>query len=797
MSKIEKEKYQVKTNGFLEIDYSKEKNLQSIFLRSVNHGQILFDQNHKTLVYIPQRDFEGKDEISYTLKFDKDDDIQINLEVDVIKDLVFRPRARLIKIIGQELISNDVIALVELVKNSYDAEAKKVTISFNNITNEKGEIIVEDDGCGMTEAKIKNVWLEPATPDKRSKDGEKKLYTPCFERRYLGEKGIGRFAAHRLGEKIKMVTRASELCFSKVLPHETEVNVDWTKFSVEEYLDNIPVEIVIHPSPQIFKNRSGTSVKITSIHSWKENEVLEAVTKLRSLESPFVAEENEKNGKSSDPGFQINIDSNDKDLNKKIRDIKPIGELVDTAFYKFHGKIDSSGVIQYQYEFNRPDYQEIKRVPSKKEFIKEDLKSISPEDFENDELNNETTPGSFEVNFYAWDLETSALRIAGLADLHKNIIKPNAGVRIYRDRFRVWPYGEETDDWLGLDLKRLNRPRERSVSRNQIVGFVKITSIKNPQLLDQSNREGLIDNPQFQNFYNLVQSALSIFATERKKDKVKIDRVSETKKVEDSVTLAIRKLQHKVEKNKHSQLYKDNINDIEKNYKNKIDDVLERYMMAAAIGISYSIPIHEMKLRLTSIKHVIDDIQEDPKLQDKYLRELIKIVSETEDIVKAVSSIMSRQKRQKTNLVNVAKNSFKLKESELKKHDIAFEINGNAKLEADAVPGLLNTAVLNLVDNSIYWLRSQKLHMKEQQKAFRPKITIEVGEEKGKPFLKVKDNGPGFQDPFEILIEPYYSRKKDGLGLGLFLVKEIMDKIGGTVEGYNRKGAVVQLTFNK
>jgi len=169
----------------------------------------------------------------------------------------------------------------------------------------------------------------------------------------------------------------------------------------------------------------------------------------------------------------------------------------------------------------------------------------------------------------------------------------------------VWPYGEPEDDWLNLDQSRLNAPKERSVSRNQVFGVIHISSIENSNLKDQSNREGLIFSEQYEQFYNLVSAAISLFANERKIDKLKIDKISNSKKVTDIVTDSINKLRSEVDKNNHSSLYSLEINKIENNYRDKINDVLERYMMAAAIGISYSIPIHEMKLRLTSIKHVI------------------------------------------------------------------------------------------------------------------------------------------------------------------------------------------------
>lgn len=708
-------------------------------------------------------------------------------------DYSFRPRARIIKVIGQELISNDVIALVELIKNSYDADARNIDIELNDIFSESGEIIVRDDGLGMTHEKIVDVWLEPATPDK--KDALNKKFSICSKRRLLGEKGIGRFAAHRLGNNIELTSRAKLDCQIQPLDYETKVKIDWNVFTEDKYLEEIPIT-VSKVSPKEFLNTSGTVIKISNIHPWKNYKtVIDAVLKIKGLESPVAATNkyHHETGNNNDPGISINIISNDIKLNKEISDLKSLNELLETAFYKFKGIIDNSGNITYTYEFRRAGYKDIQRTVSGKN---ENLINYDLEWFEEHPINNTNSPKGFEVSFYAWDLDSASLKVAGLADYYKNIIKPNTGVRIYRDNFRVWPYGEPDNDWLELDLTRLNAPKQRTVSRNQIFGVIHISSIYNDRLADQSNREGLIRNENYEQFYHLVSSSLAIFAKERKTDKLKIDSVSKAYNSTDIVTQSIDKLRSDIESNKHNELYKQTVDTIEQKYHEKINDVLERYMMAAAIGISYSLPIHEMKIRLSSIKHVIEDIERNAIIEDKYLRELAKQLSDTEDIVKAVSSIMSRQKKQNIKLSTVVNNVKILKEGDLEKYNINLLFNGDKEINVEALPGLLNTAILNIVDNAVYWLRAKKIDMRNSNQDFQPEIVITTGiNNVNRPFLRIHDNGDGFKDPFELLTEPYYSRKLDGLGLGLYLVKEILTRIDASLQGYNDNGAVLEINF--
>ncbi|WP_321435762.1 sensor histidine kinase [uncultured Bacteroides sp.] len=760
------------------------------------HGKTEIDSLTNELVYIPQNDYTGH--VEFTLSFgnnnNNDNVLDKIIKVQILVANTFKPRARIIKIIGQELISNDVVALVELIKNSFDADSKNIKIQFNDIFSNSGEIIIKDDGCGMSFDKINNVWLEPATPDKKS--NSQPTFSSLYGRRMLGEKGIGRFAVHRLGDGIQLITRSKNET-SILDDYETIVEIDWTEFTEDKYLDDIPVKVYKNYSPKIFTQTTGTFIKITQINPWKNKKaVLDAAVKIKGLESPIKPKQiqlhNSNISTQNDPGLVIELISNDNSLNVDLNNIKTLSELLDTSFYSFNGIIDEKGNILYEYKFNRPDYQAERRS----NVAIYDLKKQNVDWFDTHTLNEIESPGIFEVNFFAWDLDTAALKVAGLSDYYRNIIKPNSGIRVYRDNFRVWPYGEPDDDWLNLDLTRLNAPKERTVSRNQVFGVIHLSSITNPCLKDQSNREGLIVSPQYEQFYKLVSASLNLFATERKKDKIKIEKILTKKGVSDIVTDSINNVRLKINKNNHSNLYSSDIDNIEKKYTEKVNDILERYMMAAAIGISYSIPIHEMKLRLTSIKHVIEDIEKNPLLQDKYLRLLSTYVKETEDIVRAVTSIMSKQKKQTVDLVKVARNVCILKESELNKYNINYNISSDKEFLAEIVPGLFNTAILNIVDNSIYWLRAKKHQLRQSLLEFQPQIDISFGyNDVGRKYMRISDNGNGFEDPFELLVEPYYSRKEDGLGLGLYLVNEIVIRNGANLVGYNDNGAVIDIIF--
>src|SRR4051812_19863479 len=114
-----------------------------------------------------------------------------------------RPRARLLRTFGEELISSEVVALLELVKNSYDADATRVLIRFHApVEKNKGRIEVLDDGHGMNLETVLSAWMEPATSFKKHD-----IRSPRFKRRVTGEKGIGRFAASKLADYLEVVSR--------------------------------------------------------------------------------------------------------------------------------------------------------------------------------------------------------------------------------------------------------------------------------------------------------------------------------------------------------------------------------------------------------------------------------------------------------------------------------------------------------------------------------------------------------------------------------------------------------------
>jgi signal transduction histidine kinase len=367
--------------------------------------------------------------------------------------IAFRPRARLLKLIGAELISDDVVAVTELVKNAYDADASRVTISFRSVRKPGGEIVITDDGSGMDVDTVLGVWMEPGATSRIG--GARRTGR---RRRVLGEKGVGRFACDKLGSRLELISRRAGS------DGEVRAVFDWDRFdTIASGLADIRSDWEVRPAGVI--GGHGTALKISGLRiAWTERTFRRLATRLSRLCSPFRELDD----------FAIVLESDE--FPHYSGELRP--EFLEQAPYRIEAAFDGDLGLEMRLDEGP--------VTSEK------WADAQP-----------PRCGPIRARIFAFDLETVSLARIGPRAEVRAWLREWSGVSVYRDGFRVWPYGEPHDDWLRLDQRRVNNPVEH-LSNNQIVGFVEISGDRNPELRDQTNREGLLHNEAFGDLRRLL-----------------------------------------------------------------------------------------------------------------------------------------------------------------------------------------------------------------------------------------------------------------------------------------------------
>ncbi len=278
------------------------------------------------------------------------------------KEKHFNPKAHILTLLGEELIKSPVMAIYELVKNSYDADAKKVDVYFRNIDSiEDSAIIVEDDGIGMTNEIIENVWLEPGSDNRKPVDSQSGIRqivkSVIYNRVPMGEKGVGRFAVHKLGSKILLITRPLIITFlegtnkiqnQKLADYEIQLFINWEDFNQTKHLSDIPIKWKLKKniSKFRFKDKSGTYIHISGLkEKWTKGMARQLKGQTLSMLSPKVNENN----------FRINLSFG----NNWLVDFPTVDEILDNAPYKITAFIDNNYNLDFEYEFSLKNNKEI------------------------------------------------------------------------------------------------------------------------------------------------------------------------------------------------------------------------------------------------------------------------------------------------------------------------------------------------------------------------------------------------------------------------------------------------------
>jgi len=678
--------------------------------------------------------------------------------------LPFKPRARMLLLLGDQLIRDAGIAVFELVKNAYDADASRASVTMKNITDQKdGTIIISDDGTGMDWETVTGVWLEPGT-DYRSLQRKILERTRRFKRLPLGEKGVGRFAAHKLGNTVTLVSR-------KASNPEIVVKIDWGQFEKKRYLEDVKISVK-ERQPRRFKGRkTGTYIRISKLHDkWTRGMVRDLHRAITSICSPFEADEEFK--------AEIILTENSEWLHGLL----DVNEVLEFALFRAQCDIQDSR-LRYDYEF-RP-LPAMDRVEPRQEKKSVNLKIDSYAD----PSLVERQIGPVHIDLYIFDRDPKILAL-GVSDKKglKDFLDEAGGIRVYRDGIRVYDYGEQGNDWLNLGGRRINIPARR-ISNNLVIGAVSLRADLSHGLVEKTNREGFVDNEAFRTFRSSVSAAIGHIEAERNRDKIRIRSLYSTARIKEPVLEDLTQLRELVEKRNLTKELGSYIDRIEEDFV----VIRDRFLTSASAGLSLSVVIHEVEKGIAELVRAVKEDRASPRIK--------KLAKHLADLVEGFAALVRRTGRSREKASKLIARALFNTELRLQVHKIKAEVNtGQGDFEVLCSRRLTISTLMNLIDNSIWWLDS-KWALSENRKRIYLGTSTEFSYG---PAIIVADNGPGFLDPPEYLIEPFISRKPDGMGLGLHIADQVMKVQGGRLDfpeagdvslprGF--KGAVVALVF--
>lgn len=741
----------------------------------------------------------------------------------------FNVSARTARLIGLENFANAEGAIVELVKNAYDADSNRCIIVFDkDVDSNESCLYIIDDGQGMTSQTIIDHWMTIGTDDKLINVSSKK------DRVKSGAKGIGRFALNRLGRKTNMWTFTEDNKSMGCM-----WSIDWDKLENVKVLSEFKAELSdIHYADWIGKFHDFGLDKIPSLKHLFTNEYHGTILQISSLNDNWTLQElnSLKNNlemlipEYMESIFEIDLYS--------LQDIEWGGKITPTIYEEYDYKIVANyqqgrtiDVTIIRNELNisllETKYNDVfKRkamlnFPYRLEDIRN--KEVTRQLHINSTIDNDSLEkvGAFDFTFYfvknstLEDRESDGAKkypYNGVdAAVRRNWLGKFGGVRIYRDQFRVRPYGENGNDWLGLGKRQAQSPGGVGqkmggyrIRPNQIAGIVSISRLTNAAFEDKSSREGIQENTIFTLFKNLLLMIIGSFEEDRN---TIMYNLSELYKEKFPTTQEADKIaQETIKENSKSSTKKIENNTIVKlaegyqTLKNELQDRDAEIAMLrglASIGISVATYTHELHsvmerllprtemIKKTMRKYIsAETLVGVSKFDDPYYA-LDLMHSEDEKLYNwlrySLNSIQrSKRERKAIDIVNYLADFVKAWESALEKRNISIELLPH-NIKSAIIEGLeidLDSIFNNFVANSIASL----ITTDEPCKA----IKIFMKADHDIIVIDFLDNGNGLAEEYrenpDVIFNAFETSvvnqngEKIGTGMGLFIVQGIISK---------------------
>ena len=675
------------------------------------------------------------------------------------------------RLIGRELITDNITAIVELVKNSYDANANQVFIEFHNIDDlDNAQIIIRDDGLGMSITDIKEKWMVIGTNDKR----HSRFSPPPYNRPLVGKKGIGRFAVDKLGGCIQIETSKTDSSTRICLTN------DWQKFEQLELEKSktdkegadkkqglvlfTDIENELWEEEKKEPNEHGTKLLITAIHEkWKDDDIKELYTELSKLITP---DEN----KAFPFSIVLNVSNSSEYNNKKV---------VSFAY---------SNDISENFELNYD------KQSKKQETLSFDTRN-------NIIIKGKQEPlacGPVHLLLHYYDQEA---KIRFKKNYPHNEID---GIKLYRDGLITTPcinntvHKDKQKDIFGLDQRRYSGFFEKISSRD-LIGRVFITDKDNPEIIDATNRQGFIANEAWKSLQEFVISQISVI-----EKSIKARKKAEQKELHKDFDATgklikdLRKILNEAVKDRNyskiplvaKQLSKLSIN-LSKNKKllkemeGEIEQQRDLMFSLVTLQMYSGMFSHVVKTMLGKMKRRFEFIH-DWLPQNKYIKECIKysgeLFEETENMTKAVEFLLKYSKDGKIleniDVIEIIKILInEIYEEKLKQEAIDVQLVCPDK---DIIIRYNKKAFEDIIDNLLTNSIKSMSNMQNNKK-----IKISVTENKDELRILYSNNGPMIPaDKKEQIFDVFYTTTAHlgGAGLGLYIIKTRLEALHGNIQ---------------
>lgn len=716
--------------------------------------------------------------------------------------ITIRPAGRHILTIGRELIQDHAAAIIELVKNAYDADSPLVKILIKKNNELKNySVLISDTGHGMSRDDVLKKWLVPSTDDKL------KRKESINGRVMQGRKGVGRYAVALLGDhlNIKTVTQEGEC---------TKVSLCWSDFERATYLDQVDVTVDTIKDSSLTQ---GTTIEIIGdekfFKEWNEKQVNKLIFELKKLIVPLDMSKQNKGSKNQKFSIFLEVESDLKAEVIRNVEIKPY-PIVDYFDYRIYGTVHADGSAILTYACQKSEniqnddinfqFKVETSIENRTYLVSAPLQcgelvfDIRVYDRDPEALEALIKRGNFTKNTINNENGSSKKNQEFTKTDTKKLLDEYNGLGVFRNGFRLRPMGDPGYDWLLLDSRRVQNPSLR-IGINQVIGYVKIQSEEYSNLIEKSARDGLKDNQAYADLISVTQQVIAELETRRfnyrkinglSRPALKIEQEFEKLFTFDDLKFDIKKSldDEGVSLETSERIFQsiDKKSEIQNKAVEEIRKAVSVYQTQAMLGKIINQILHEGRRPLGYFKNEIPNfeffLQE--YLENKSTDDLIEVeniakgtVKNAKDFVDLFEKISplaaaKRGNKKHEKIYDCIQDSIKLFTSKISLLNISIKINVDKEATILSWRQDISIIFSNLIENSIYWLENHN-----GSKC----IFIELTYENSKPVINYYDNGPGI-DSTSIesgsIFEPGYTKKVNGTGLGLSIAGEAAERNG-------------------